>query len=98
MLQTSKDLLFIILGVSIFGFTVFICWAIYYVVMMLRQANDMLTEFRANMKRLEEVLGGIKEKIEHSASYLSLLVEVARQGLTFMREKKEKKGRKSKEE
>jgi len=96
MLETSKDLLFIVLAICIFGLTVFICWAIYYLVMILKQANQIIADFREKIKKIDETLALIKEKIEHSTSYLGLLVEGIRQMLVFLREKKEKRAKKEK--
>ncbi len=89
MFASSKDLLLIVLSLAILGLAIFIGWAIYYLVMILKQINQMIADFRADLKKIDDLFLVIKEKIEHSVSYLGLLVEVARQTLTFLRERKE---------
>lgn len=94
MFETSKDLLLIILAVCILGFTIFICWAIYYFIMILRQANQIVKDIREKIKKIDDTITLIKEKIEHSASHLTLLAEGVRQTMVYMKEKKEKKKKK----
>ena len=94
MLETSKDLLLIILAVCILGFTIFICWAIYYFVMILRQANQIVNDIREKIKKIDDTITLIKEKIEHSATYLGLLAEGVKQMMVYMKEKKEKRKKK----
>lgn len=98
MFSTSKDVLFLVLAFSILLLTVLFAWILVYIIMIFREVNRLAKGVEEKVKRVDELLVTIKEKIEHSTSYLGLLVEVVRQGLAFVREKKEKKGRRSKEE
>ena len=75
MLETSKDLLNIIIAISIFGLTIFICWAIFYFARILRQALKVAKEMRERLHKVDEVIQALKKKIEHSASYLLLIGE-----------------------
>lgn len=75
MFETSKDLLNIIITVSIFGLTFFICWAIFYFAQILRQIFKITKEMRGRLHKVDEVIQSFKEKIEHSTSYLLLIGE-----------------------
>ncbi|RLC37338.1 hypothetical protein DRH27_03960, partial [Candidatus Falkowbacteria bacterium] len=75
MFETSKDLLNIAIAVSVVGFTVFVCWAIYYFAMILRQGFKIFREMRSRLHKIDEVIKTLKEKIEHSTSYLLLIGE-----------------------
>ncbi len=86
MLETSKDLLYVVIAISIFGLTIFICWAIFYFAQILRQVFKVAKEMRERLHKVDEVIQSLKEKIEHSTSYLLLigegikkLVEVAKE-------------------
>lgn len=86
MFETSKDFLNIAIGVSVFGIAVFSCWAIYYFARIMQQVFNVVKEMRDRLHKIDEVIKALKEKIEHSTSYLLLigegvkkLVEVAKQ-------------------
>ena len=98
MFETSKDLLNIAIAVSVVGLAVFICWAIYYFAMILRQGFKIFREMRNRLHKIDEVIKTLKEKIEHSTSYLLLigegvkkLVEVAKDYAGKDEDKKTKK-------
>ncbi len=100
MLETSKDLLNIIIAVSIFGLTVFICWAIFYFAQILRQVFKVAKEMRERLHKVDEVIQSLKEKIEHSTSYLLLIGEGIKKLVEVVKEhtgkEKKKKVRKNK--
>lgn len=75
LIQNSHDLLNIVLAFCFLWLTIFIAWFIYYLVMIMRQAFLVTKEMRARINKVDEVLGALKEKIEHSASYLLLIGE-----------------------
>ena len=89
-LQTSKDLLNLVIALAILGFTFFSCWAIYYFIMILRQVFKSLKEMRQRLQQIDEVIKTLKEKIEHSTSYLLLIVEAISKLAEVMKEKGEK--------
>jgi hypothetical protein len=75
MLDTSKDLLNIAIALSVIGFTAFVCWAIYYVARILGQIFKTVKEMRAWIAKVDDLIKTLKEKIEHSTSYLLLIGE-----------------------
>lgn len=99
LIENSQDLLNIVKAVSIFGLAVFICWAIFYFTMILRQTFKVVKEMRERFIKIDEVITALKEKIEHSASYLALIGEGVKKLVEVIKEyagdgKKEKKKRK----
>ena len=75
MFETSQDLLNIVIAVSVLGLAFFICWAIYYVVMIFRQIFKVVREMRDRLHKMDDFLQSLKEKVEHSTSYLLLISE-----------------------
>jgi predicted PurR-regulated permease PerM len=75
MLETSRDLLNIVIAASIFLFTVFVCWAIYYFAQILRQTFKIISEMRGRLQKIDEFIKMLKDKIDHSTSYLLLIGE-----------------------
>lgn len=91
MIETSKDLLYVILAFSILWLTIFISWMLYYVIMMFRQANQLINSFREKVEKVGQMIEKIKEKFEHVSSYLGLIGKAVEKMVDFMVEKKKKK-------
>ena len=75
MFETSKDLLNIVIAASVFTFTAFVCWAIFYFAQILRQTFKIISEMRNRLAKIDEFVKLLKDKLEHSTSYLLLIGE-----------------------
>jgi len=75
LIQDSKDLLFIVIAFCVLWLTIFVAWFIYYLAMIMRQAYQATKDMRERINKIDEIIQSLKEKIEHSASYLSLISE-----------------------
>lgn len=90
-LETTKDLFYLVLSIVILGAGVFICWAFYEIARMLHQANQLVTETREKINRVEHGIIAIKEKLESSVGYLGMLAEGGKSLLSFLHTSEEKK-------
>lgn len=98
-IQNSSDILNIVKAISIFGISIFLIWFIYYLAMMMREFFKIVKETRENFRKVGETIDSLKQKIEHSASYLSLIVEGVKKIVEMAKDytgKKEKKSVKKK--
>jgi len=75
MFETSSDILNIVKAISIFSLAVFVSWAIYYFVKILKEIFKIIKEARERLEKIDELIKSIKEKVEHSTSYLFLMSE-----------------------
>ncbi len=91
MIESTKDILFLVLAFVVLLLTIFLCWAIFYVAMILKEFKKIVFDVRRKIELVELVLKTLKEKIEHTSSYLKLLVESAGNIVEFLRERKEEK-------
>lgn len=96
MLETSKDLLLVVIAFCVLWLTVFICWMIYYIAMLLKQAYDTTRVFKEKLEKLEGLIDFAKTKIEKSSSHLALVAEGIGQLAKYLIAKKEKKTKKKK--
>ena len=94
MIETSKDILNIVIAVSVASLTFFVCWAIYYFAMILRQGFKIFKEMRGRLHKVDEALNAFKEKIEHSSSYLLLIGEGVKKLVEVIKDRTEKPPRK----
>ncbi len=73
MFNTSIDIFYLVLSICLVFFTGFFIWAIYYIVQILKQSNEVITEFREKMAELEEAMMNIKDRVVTSANTLSFI-------------------------
>ncbi len=91
MISSSKDILFIVLSVCIFLFTLLICWAIYYVAMILREFKKIVADVRKKIELVESLIMALKEKLEHTSSHMKLLVETVSNLAEYFKERRTEK-------
>lgn len=96
MLYSSRDLLFTVLAFCVLWLTILVSWALYYVALMLRDAYRTFGEMRERLSTLDLFVRKVTEKLEHTTSYLGLLVEGFGKLLSFLQERKETKSGKRK--
>jgi TRAP-type C4-dicarboxylate transport system permease small subunit len=104
MLETSKDLLNLVLALCIAVFTFFLCWGLYYMVMMLKKGNEALKEIshlvasiKEKIEKVEKLIDAWEEKISHSVSYVPLLFKGISELIDFFKKKKDKSKQTKKE-
>lgn len=88
MFESTKDILYIVLAFCALWITIFLCWVIYYVAMILRQAYGLMNDVMEKMQAIEETFRGVREKLEHSSAYLALIADGAKYLVKHFTEKK----------
>ncbi len=73
MYDTSVDVMYGVISLCILIFTGFLVWMMYYVVQILKQGNEVITEIREKIVEFEEALASIKEKVITSATSISFI-------------------------
>ncbi len=86
MINTTLDILWLVLAGSIGVLTIFLCWAIYYVVRMLRNGVYMVEKVTTVMQKADEVLDMAKEKLHSTGTYLSVAASVAKSAMDYLGE------------
>lgn len=88
MLETSKDILYISISFFVLLLTIFICWVIYYLAMILREFKKIIADVRKKIELVESLIIALKEKLEHTSSHMKLLVETAVNLAEFFKDRK----------
>ncbi|MFA5022125.1 MAG: hypothetical protein WC508_03535 [Patescibacteria group bacterium] len=96
MLETSKDLLFIIIAFAILWLTVFVCWALYYVVVMLKNFSKMTISVREKLELVDNILKLVHDKLEKGSNHMSVVADSAIKLVGFLMEKQGKASSKKK--
>ena len=71
MIETSKDILFLVIAFCVLWITVFLCWMFYYVTRILKNANAIAEEFRSRLQILTEAINYVRGKVENIHSLLN---------------------------
>ena len=96
-LESSKDILFLVLAFCALMFTMFACWGMYYVIAMLRDGSNLIGEIRDRLHAIDSTIRGVKEKLEHSASYLGMVAAGVKMLIEILSRNKEKVAEKAEE-
>jgi len=90
MLETSKDLLFVVIAFCILWFTVFVCWGLYYVISMMRNASKMTASIREKLELVDKILKLVKDKLEKGSNHIALISDSVIKLVGFMMDKQAK--------
>ncbi|MBI3290717.1 hypothetical protein HYZ76_00375 [Candidatus Falkowbacteria bacterium] len=97
MLETSKDILWLALAGSIALFTIFVCWALFYMIVMLRNMSKITVSVREKLELVDKILKLVKDKLEKGSNHIALISDSVIKLVGFLMEKKaESKGSRKK--
>ena len=71
-----QEIFYIVLAFCVLWVTVFTCWGIYQVAMMVKRANDVLLEVRHQIERVERAINGVKTKFDAGTMHLGSIVDL----------------------
>lgn len=98
MIESSKDILYLVIAISIAILTVFFVWSLYYIAMILKRAHqaveevqDLIVKVRERVEQLESLIKHVEEKITSTASYLPLVVKGLTELIGYFKKKRQQK-------
>ncbi len=93
LIQNSGDILNIVIAVSIALLVFFVCWVLFYMIIVFRNFSEITGNARKNFSKIGEILDLIKEQVENGTFYFSLITDVFKKGVEFLRKKTKKDGK-----
>ncbi|KPJ85536.1 hypothetical protein AMJ57_02755 [Parcubacteria bacterium SG8_24] len=78
-IETSKDLLFIVLAFCVLWLTVFLLWLLYYVISIVRDAEALVRQARNAVQKIDELAHAAHEKMERSAASFTLIAQAVKE-------------------
>lgn len=91
MLETSKDVLNILLGVSFFLIAVWLSWVLYQVGKTLQNVNKAMSMVQQAAESVHQLIDRLKEKASNIGTYLALMAKGGEQIFDFIKERQSKK-------
>jgi predicted PurR-regulated permease PerM len=77
MLQSSQDLLFVVLSISVLWFTVFLCWLLYQAANVLKNANNIIENLMAKLEIITDAVHYIQDKMDGIAGNMGVISKLA---------------------
>lgn len=91
MLESSKDILWIVLSFVILWIGIFVGWGAYYIAMMFADIRSITKSLKKKMNLIDQILETVKNKVESTANYLPPLIEAGGKIISHLQEKKKTK-------
>lgn len=91
MLETSKDLLYVVLAFCALWLTIFLCWLIYYVTLSIKRWYEAIDKISNLFESLHGLVERGRNKVENSVTALVGLAEVGKKLFDNYQAKKAKK-------
>lgn len=87
MLETSKDVLNILLGVSFFLIAIWLSWVLYQVGKTLQNINKAMSMVHQAAESMHQLIDRLKEKASNIGTYLALIAKGGEQIFDFVKER-----------
>lgn len=88
MLETSKDLLNILLGTSVFVVALLFSWLLYQSARTLKGLNDTMQSVQSLIRNIDEGVKNFKNKAGNAAAFLTVLIKSAQSILDTVSKKR----------
>ncbi|MBU2228908.1 hypothetical protein KJ810_00710 [Patescibacteria group bacterium] len=91
MVETSKDVLFLVIALCVFIVTVFFVWIMYYIAQILKSSKEMVEEVKNKVEEFGNLLTTLREKVTHSTTMLSSVAKGVTDLLSMFKEKRSRR-------
>jgi len=78
-IETSKDLLYVVLAFCVLWLTVFLSWLLYYVIAIVRDAESLIKQVKGAVEKVDSLAHAVHEKMERSAASFSLVASAVKE-------------------
>lgn len=95
LIESSKDILLLVLAFCALWFTAFVCWALYYVITILRDASNAVSEIRDRIAAIDGAVRAVREKVEASLGSFGIVAAGMKMLGGYLSKRKEKAAEKA---
>ena len=89
-LESSRDILNIVLAFCVLWFTAFLCWALYYVISLLRDASHTVSDIRDRLHAIDDAVRGVRSHFETAVGSFGAVATGLKMVMSFIESRKEK--------
>jgi hypothetical protein len=91
LIETSKDLLYVVLAFCVLWLTIFLSWLLYYVISILRDAESLVRQVRGAVEKVDQLAHAVHDKMERSAASLTLIAQAVKELIVWGIQERSKK-------
>lgn len=73
MLETSQDLFYIILSIAVLWFTIFLCFALYQIARMVKNANKVVETLTEKLEMINEAVDTVRNSLDGLTGKMGLV-------------------------
>lgn len=95
MIDTTQDILNLVLALTTILLTSFLLWMLYHLGMILKKFHAAVSECHRKIEAVDEILKTVKEKVSSSAVLFAAVTKALTQLAGIIKARQEKKKRKS---
>lgn len=88
-LETSQDILYITVSICAAFFTGFLCAVLYYLASLLKQSNQITTEFHTKAQEWMAAIDEVKDKVISAVTTVSALSDQVGRVVEFLTRRKQ---------
>lgn len=77
LLESSLDLLYIVLSLAVLWFTIFLCWLMYQAARVLKNANDIIENVNRKLEVVVDAVEFIRGKVDKMSSHMNIVSKLA---------------------
>lgn len=77
MFDSTKDLLYIVLSLSILWFTVFLCWVLYQAARALKNFNEIIENVTDKLEMISDAVEFIRSKVDNITGKMGIVSTMA---------------------
>lgn len=96
MWDTSKDILNLLIGISVFVVASFLSYLFYQMATMIRNVNRTMSSVQHMIEGVNQLVKKLKDKADSAGTYLALFAKSAQQIFEFVNKNKKTNSRKTK--
>jgi hypothetical protein len=95
-IESSKDMLFIVLAFCVLWLTIFLSWLLYYVIAIVRDTESLVRQVKHAIEKIDELAHTAHEKMERSAASFTLIAQALKEVVSWAIKERMTKGKKKK--
>ena len=85
-IKTTLDILYLSLSAASLGIAFFLCWALYYLVMSLKDVRFLLHGARRRIEMVWDVIGLLKEKLQIGGALFTVAARGVKELAEYVRQ------------
>lgn len=91
MIQSTHDILLVVIAFVVFLIGVLTAFAIYYVIILLKQAADIARDFHRGVDKVSDIADLVKEKLMTPSAWAAGVIAAVLKGMKMVEKSRKKK-------